>query len=46
MAAAVPVSAGFGRTVAAPLLSCTLTRELPVHISTVWRRAVPRQEPT
>lgn len=40
------VSAGFGETVAAPLLACTLTSELPVQISTVWRRVVPRQEPT
>jgi uncharacterized heparinase superfamily protein len=45
-AATAPVSVGFGRTAAAPLLACTLTRELPVKISTVWRRAVPRQEPT
>jgi uncharacterized heparinase superfamily protein len=40
------VSTGFGRTVAAPLLACTLQQELPVRISTVWRRADPGQEPT
>jgi uncharacterized heparinase superfamily protein len=40
------VSAGFGRTVPAPVLICDLHRELPVRISTVWRRSEPRQEPT
>jgi len=39
-----PVSVGFGRTVQAPVLACTLHPELPVAISTVWRRAAPRQE--
>jgi len=28
------------------MLACTLHLELPVQISTVWRRADPRQEPT
>jgi hypothetical protein len=40
------VSTGFGRTVAAPVLACTLQPELPAAISTVWRRAEPRREPT
>ena len=39
------VSAGFCRSVQAPVLACTLHLELPVRISTVWRRADPRQEP-
>lgn len=39
------VSCGFGRTVAVPVLACTLQAELPVRVSTVWRRAAPRQEP-
>jgi hypothetical protein len=43
-ALAGPVSAGFGRTVQAPVLACTLHHALPVAISTVWRRAAPRQE--
>jgi len=38
------VSAGFGRTVRAPVLTCDLHPELPVRISTVWRRSEPRQE--
>jgi uncharacterized heparinase superfamily protein len=38
------VSTGFGRTVAAPVLACTLRQELPVRISTVWQRAESRQE--
>ena len=40
------VSAGFGRTVTAPVLACALHPQLPVQISTVWRRAEPRQEST
>jgi uncharacterized heparinase superfamily protein len=40
------VSAGFGRTVAVPVLTCTLQPELPARVSTAWRRAAPRQEPT
>ena len=40
------VSAGFGATVPAPVLDCTLHPELPAAISTVWRRSEPRQEPT
>jgi uncharacterized heparinase superfamily protein len=40
------VSTGFCRSVQAPVLACTLHLELPVRISTVWRRADPRQEPT
>jgi hypothetical protein len=39
------VGAGFGRTVTAPVLTCVLQSELPVRISTVWRRADLRQEP-
>jgi uncharacterized heparinase superfamily protein len=46
MAATAQVSAGFGRTVPALVLTCTLHPELPVWISTVWRRAEPRQELT
>jgi uncharacterized heparinase superfamily protein len=38
------VSAGFGRTVPAPVLSCDLHPELPVRIATVWRRSEPHQE--
>jgi uncharacterized heparinase superfamily protein len=45
-AALAEVSNGFGSTVPAPVLACTLHPELPVRISTVWRRAEPRQEPT
>jgi uncharacterized heparinase superfamily protein len=45
-AAIARVSAGFGKTVPAPVLACTLHPELPVRISTVWRRAEPRQEAT
>ena len=44
-ASTAQVSVGFGRTVTAPVLACTLHPELPVRISTVWRRADPRQEP-
>jgi Heparinase II/III-like protein len=43
-AVTAPVSAGFGRTVQAPVLACTLHHELPVTISTVWRRTASRQE--
>jgi uncharacterized heparinase superfamily protein len=32
------ISAGFARTVAAPVLACTLDCQLPVRISTVWRQ--------
>jgi len=39
-----PVSAGFGRTVQAPVLACTVHRELPITISTRWRRVASRQE--
>jgi uncharacterized heparinase superfamily protein len=45
-AATAQVSAGFGRNVTAPVLACTLHPELPVRISTAWRRAEPRQEST
>ena len=45
-AATADVSTGFCRSVQAPVLACTLHLELPVRISTVWRRADPRQEPT
>jgi uncharacterized heparinase superfamily protein len=40
-----PVSAGYGRTVAAPVLVCTLHPELPVRISTVWRGPNPPEPP-
>jgi uncharacterized heparinase superfamily protein len=39
------VATGFGSTVQAPVLTCALHPELPVRISTVWRRAEPLQEP-
>jgi hypothetical protein len=39
------VATGFSRTVRAPVLTCAMQPELPVRISTVWRRAEPRQEP-
>lgn len=41
-----PVSAGFARTVQAPVLACTLHQELPVAVSTVWRRAEPSRQET
>ena len=34
-----PLATGFGRTVDAPVLVCRIQAELPVRISTVWRRA-------
>ena len=37
--------AGYGRTVAAPVLVCTLPPELPVRISTVWRGPHPPNPP-
>jgi uncharacterized heparinase superfamily protein len=40
-ASTAPVSTGFGTTVAAPVLTCTLHHQLPVQISTIWRRAEP-----
>jgi uncharacterized heparinase superfamily protein len=43
-AATAQVGVGFDRTVTAPVLACTLHPKLPVRISTVWRRAEPRQE--
>ena len=45
-AATAQVSVGFGRTVTAPVLACALHSELPVRISTIWRRTDPRQEST
>jgi uncharacterized heparinase superfamily protein len=44
--ATAEVSTGFGATVSAPVLACSLHPMLPAAISTVWRRAEPRQEPT
>ena len=38
------VAAGFRRTVRAPVLTCAMQPDLPVRISTVWRRAEPLQE--
>ena len=46
LASTAEVGTGFGRTVPGPVLACTLHPELPVQISTVWRRADPRQERT
>jgi uncharacterized heparinase superfamily protein len=40
-ASTAPVSTGFGTTVAAPVLTCTLHHQLPVQISTTWQRAEP-----
>jgi uncharacterized heparinase superfamily protein len=37
-----PVAAGFGRTAAAPVLTCRIETALPVRISTWWRRS-PRR---
>ena len=45
-AATAQLAVGFGATVSAPVLVCTLRPELPARISTRWRRAEPRQEPT
>ena len=39
------VAAGFGATVAVPVLAYTADCQLPARISTVWRRAEYRQEP-
>jgi uncharacterized heparinase superfamily protein len=39
------VGTGFGRTVPAPVLSCVLRSELPVRISTAWRRGAARPNP-
>jgi uncharacterized heparinase superfamily protein len=38
------VAAGFHSTATAPVLTCAMQPELPVRISTVWRRAEPLQE--
>jgi len=46
LAGTAQVSAGFARTEPAPVLTCTLHPELPARVSTVWRRAEPRQEQT
>jgi uncharacterized heparinase superfamily protein len=46
LAGTAQVSAGFARTEPAPVLACTLHSELPARVSTVWRRAEPRQELT
>ena len=40
-ASTAPVSTGFGTTIAAPVLTCTLNHELPLQISTIWQRAEP-----
>jgi uncharacterized heparinase superfamily protein len=39
-----PVSVGFGQTVQPPVLACTVHHELPITISTRWRRVAFRQE--
>ena len=41
-----PAGAGYGQTVEAPVLVCTLHPELPARISTVWRGPNPPQELT
>jgi uncharacterized heparinase superfamily protein len=46
LAGPAQVSAGFASTEPAPVLACTLHPELPARVSTVWRRAEPRQELT
>jgi uncharacterized heparinase superfamily protein len=43
-AAQAEVSTGFNSIAHAPVLACALHRELPVRVSTVWRRAEPLQE--
>lgn len=49
-AEAAEIASGFGRTVQAPVLTCVMRSELPVRISTAWRRSAlrphPQQEPT
>jgi uncharacterized heparinase superfamily protein len=40
-ASTTSVSTGFGKTVQAHVLACTLHPRLPVRISTVWRRSPP-----
>ena len=42
-ASTAPVGTGFGATAAAPVLTCTLHHELPVRISSIWRRAEPHR---
>ncbi|HEY6786072.1 MAG TPA: alginate lyase family protein [Trebonia sp.] len=39
-------AAGYGATVGVPVLAAALDTELPVRISTDWRRAAPNGEPT
>jgi uncharacterized heparinase superfamily protein len=39
------VAVGFGRTIPVPVLSCAIRCELPVRITTAWRRAESRPEP-
>ena len=39
-----PVAAGFGRTVPAPVLTCSLAARLPARVVTSWRRARPAAE--
>jgi len=36
---AAPVATGFLRTAAAPVLTCRLSANLPIRLSTTWRRA-------
>ena len=43
MAGTARVCTGFGATVPAPVLTCTLHHELPVQVSTTWRRAEPER---
>jgi uncharacterized heparinase superfamily protein len=38
------IATGFGQTFPAPVLTCVLDAELPVRISTTWRRAAPRTD--
>lgn len=44
-AATAPLGTGFAASVSAPVLSATVTRELPVTIGTFWRRTEPAKEP-
>ena len=46
LAGTAQVTAGFASTEPAPVLACTIHPELPARVSTVWRRAEPRQELT
>ena len=40
-----PVAAGFGRSIDAPVLTCSIDAVLPVRVSTAWRRAEDNRAP-